>query len=470
MSLSQRIFIAYIVFVALCSYAILHIIREEIKPAVSQATEENLVDTANLLAEFLRQPLLENRLRSVDILSILNAYGQRNPAAKIGDVQKSAVYNRVYVTDAAGIVLLDSDGRATGEDYSRWNDVYLTLRGQYGARSSSDDNPAFSVMYVAAPIRNGDELIGVVSVGKSTSTLKPYVDYIRQRLTGLTLAVLLAGLLGGGLFSWWLSRELRRLREYAINVSQNQKAVLPRSPSHELRQLGEALESMREQLDGKAYIERYVQTLTHELKSPITGIRAAAELLQSPMPDSTRTKFLTHIENDSQRLLQLTEKLLQLSQLEQQQVLREDQAIDDQQLLNDVCAAYSARLMQKNIRLIRKTPGLQLHGDYFLLRQALSNLFDNALDFTPQQGEIHLSTEVDAGGQNIHLFNQGPAIDQFALPRLSERFYSLPRPDSGKKSSGLGLSLVQEVMALHHGQLIICNAAGGVRATLHWPA
>src|SRR5690606_28355718 len=138
-------------------------------------------------------------------------------------IEKSAVSNRIYVTDAHGTVLLDSAGHATGADYSRWNDVYLTLRGQYGARSSNEDDPAFSVMYVAAPIRHQDAVIGVVSVGKSTSTLQPYIEHIHQRLSGLALTVLLAGLLCGALFSWWLTRELRRLRQYALQVSQNEK-------------------------------------------------------------------------------------------------------------------------------------------------------------------------------------------------------------------------------------------------------
>lgn len=88
--------------------------------------------------------------------------------ANISGITKSRNEYRVYVTDAKGIVLFDSSGNATGQDYSRWNDVWLTLQGKYGARSTpiNANNPESTVMYVAAPVRDGQSIIGVLSVGK----------------------------------------------------------------------------------------------------------------------------------------------------------------------------------------------------------------------------------------------------------------------------------------------------------------
>lgn len=108
------------------------------------------------------------------------------PQADIWGLRKEAVNHRIYVTDASGKVLLDSAGVAVGQDYSRWNDVYLTLRGQYGARSSREDpdDPDSSVMYVAAPIKDAGKIIGVVSVAKPNSSLQPYIDR-SQRHHGL---------------------------------------------------------------------------------------------------------------------------------------------------------------------------------------------------------------------------------------------------------------------------------------------
>src|SRR5690606_11320362 len=116
-------------------------------------------------------------------------------------------------------------------------------------------------------------------------SLEPYIERTQDRLGWLGAGLVLMGLISGAAFSWWLSRELRRLREYALTVSEGRRAVIKPGliRSGELAQLAQALESMSNQLDGKAYIEQYVQTLTHELKSPLAGIRAASELLQSPM-------------------------------------------------------------------------------------------------------------------------------------------------------------------------------------------
>jgi two-component system sensor histidine kinase CreC len=113
--------------------------------------------------------------------------------------------------------------------------------------------------------------------------------------------------------------------------------------------------------------------------------------------------------------------------------------------------------------------GLSARGEPFLLCQALANLLDNALDFTPPGGVIRFSAEARAGQIELRLFNQGEAIPGYALARLSERFYSLPRRGSGRKSTGLGLNFVEEVMQLHGGALHIGNVDGGVEARLSLP-
>jgi two-component system sensor histidine kinase CreC len=113
-------------------------------------------------------------------------------------------------------------------------------------------------------------------------------------------------------------------------------------------------------------------------------------------------------------------------------------------------------------------------GERFLLRQALTSLLDNAIDFTPAGRGILVDAKpgpVMATAPTIALgvFNEGEPIPDYALPRVTERFYSLARPGSGRKSTGLGLNFVQEVAGLHGGLFRIANEAGGVRAELVLP-
>ncbi|AZD10980.1 Sensory histidine kinase CreC of two-component signal transduction system CreBC [Pseudomonas chlororaphis] len=473
MPLGIRIFLVYVLFVGLTGYFVLSTVMEEIRPGVRQSTEETLVDTANLLAEILRDDFKAGTLSENRWPQLLKAYGERQPAATIWGLPKNQVNHRIYVTDAQGKVVLDSSGLAVGQDYSRWNDVYLTLRGQYGARSSRSvaDDPNSSVMHVGAPIRDNGRIIGVVTVAKPNSSLQPYVDRTERRLLWYGAGLIGLGLLFGALLSWWLSAALRRLTGYAQAVSEGRRAELPHYRGGELEQLATAVEDMRTQLEGKAYVERYVHTLTHELKSPLAAIRGAAELLQSEMPGEQRARFVSNIDSESARMQHLIERLLNLAQVEQRHGLEEREAVPLADLANQVLDSQKARIEGKGLQVEQRIdPGLKLSGEAFLLRQALGNLLENALDFTPAGGVLRLSASRAGDQLRLSLFNQAEPIPDYALARLTERFYSLPRPDSGRKSTGLGLNFVEEVVQLHGGQMQIGNVEGGVEVTLQFPA
>lgn len=472
MSLGLRIFLVYVLFIGLTGYFVLNTVMEEIRPGVRQSTEETLVDTANLMAEILRDDFKAGTLSENRWPELLRAYGERQPKATIWGLPKNQVNHRIYVTDGKGIVVLDSSGVAVGQDYSRWNDVYLTLRGEYGARSTRSDphDASSSVMHVGAPIRDNGQIIGVVTVAKPNSSLQPYVDRTERRLLFYGAGLIGLGLLFGALLSWWLSRALHRLTGYAQAVSEGRRVEVPHYRGGELEQLATAVEQMRTQLEGKAYVERYVHTLTHELKSPLAAIRGAAELLQGEMPPVQRLRFVGNIDSESARMQQLIERLLNLAQVEQRQGLEERVVVPLAVLVDQLLQGQAARIEGKQLRVEQTIAAeLLLIGEPFLLRQALGNLLENALDFTPKQGVLRFSAERVGEQIEFRLFNETAAIPDYALPRLTERFYSLPRPDSGRKSTGLGLNFVEEVAKLHGGRLAVRNVPGGVEVTLSLP-
>ncbi len=476
LSLTLRLFLVGTVLVAAAGWFALDRVLASMKPAVRQFTEETLVDTANLLAEMLAADLEAGTLGEGDLPRVLAAYGQRRPGADIHGIRKDAVTHRVYVTDANGIVRLDSAGTAVGEDYSQWNDVYLTLRGRYGARTSEavPGDEASTVMYVAAPIRAGDRIIGSVTVAKPTASVQPFIERAGQGLVRLAIALIVAGIVFGGLLSGWLSHAIRRLTRFADAVTAGRRPAVPQLPGSELTQLAEALDTMRTRLEGKNYVERYVQTLTHELKSPLAAIQGAAELLRRDMSASQRERFLYNIETETARLQSLSERLLRLAQVEQRRGLEERSRINLRGLVDELLAECAPRLQLAGLVVANEVPpAVEVEGERFLLRQAVLNLLGNAIEFTPQGGRIR----VGAGSQPespaktiLWVHNQGEGIPDYALPRVTERFYSLARPGSGRKSTGLGLNLVQEVAQLHGGGFRIFNADDGVRAELVLPA
>jgi two-component system sensor histidine kinase CreC len=285
-----------------------------------------------------------------------------------------------------------------------------------------------------------------------------------------------AALLIGLLAAWWLSRQVNALQRYAHAVTAGERATPPRTVG-EFGELGRALETMRTRLEGKQYVEQYVHSLTHEMKSPLAAIRGSAELLehadgQQPMSDQDRARFASSIRNQSERLAQMIDKLLALAAVEHRQRLEQPEWLAPASLAQEAAARCAQRLEQAGIVLrLALAPGLpRIRGDAFLLGQALVNLIDNAADFSPRRGEIELRMEGDNRQLRIEVADRGQGVPDYAMPRVFERFYSLPRPDGGSRSSGLGLCFVAEVAALHGGTVELRNRdGGGAIATLAIP-
>jgi len=187
MRIGMRLLLGYFLIVAVAAWFVLAIFVQEIKPGVRRATEGSLVDAATLLTEIAREDILAGQAQNGELAGAFSAVHNRAINANISGIHKVRNEYHVYLTDAAGKVIFDSKGVAQGQDYSRWNDVWLTLRGKYGARSTptDPDNPESSVMYVAAPVIDQGRIIGVVSVGKANSALNPVIKRSERRIQPL---------------------------------------------------------------------------------------------------------------------------------------------------------------------------------------------------------------------------------------------------------------------------------------------
>lgn len=465
MRIALRIFLGYFVIVALAALLLAQVFVAEVKPGVRQAMEDTLVDTANLLAELATDDFLAGRIDEGAFARRVRAMGTRDYGASIWGFGKRSSQYRIYVTDARGIVVFDSSGREVGKDYSRWNDVYLTLRGHYGARSTRSEyaDPDSTVMHVAAPIRDAQgRVVGVLTVAKPNRTIAPFIE--RSQNVVLRWGALLLGvsLLVGVAAAWWLSRQLGALRRYANAVTAGERATLPRTAG-EFGELGSALETMRARLEGKQYVEQYVHTLTHEMKSPLAAIRGSAELLEGPLDEADRARFAAAIRAQSERLAQMIDKMLALAAVEHRQRLEHPEPLRLADIAAEAAAQCVPRLDRSGHALELDLPaGLpDVRGDAFLLRQAVVNLIENAADFAPSGGRIEVVLARHEGRQVLEVRDRGAGIPDYAVGRVFERFYSLPRPGHGSRSSGLGLCFVAEVAALHGGEAALDNREGG---------
>ncbi|UMR32309.1 two-component system sensor histidine kinase CreC [Massilia sp. MB5] len=488
MKIGLRILLGYFLIVGLAAWFLLNVFVQQVKPGVRGALEDTLVDTAQVLAAAVAADMQAGRLQDSPLLESLRGSLATGLDMKISGVPKDRLHYRIYLTDAAGIVRFDSSGRDVGQDYSRWNDVYLTLRGRYGARSTREyaEDDASTVMYVAAPVRADGRIIGVLTVAKPIASVQAFIERSQRRILSQGAVLLGVSLLIGIAVTFWLARALHRLMDYVAAVQAGRKAVLPALGKTEIGTLGAALEAMRVKLEGKEYVETLMHTLAHELKSPIAAIQAAAELMQEDMPEPERRHFLANIQSQNARQRQLIDRLLALVRLEKQQRLEAPETVDLPQLLRQAAADCSAQLTARGLALQLQLAGgalavadgaaddaspaaLRVQGDALLLRQAVGNLLDNAIGFAPAGSRITLAARRQGDQAEIAVTDGGPGIPAYAAERLFERFYSLPRPD-GAKSTGLGLPFVREVASLHGGSVEVGNAAqGGCRAVLRLP-
>ena len=208
------------------------------------------------------------------------------------------------------------------------------------------------------------------------------------------------------------------------------------------------------------------------MKSPLTALIGAAELLDENMPPQERAAFTASIREQSAHLKDMMDKLLALATLEHRSGLEEAVNVNLGELADKVIADHAIRMKQRNLTCqAQLAPHAHTLGEPFLLRQALANLLDNAIDFSPDGGTIVITLETAAGLNTLTVHDQGPGIPGYALPRVFERFYSLARPGTQRKSTGLGLPFVKEVAALHGGNAALENSPqGGAQARLILPA
>ena len=517
LSIFFRIWLALALVLIICGVVAFTQLFGYVKPTAQQVIEDTLLDTSKLLAASLQMPLSSGQLYDEQYQTKLDAAFIGAPTInKTTDPEyknKSPSSFRIYVTDDKGIVIYDSlpePDNDEGQDYSRWNDVYLTLNGQYGARSTTLDHNQRdgTVMYVAQPIEDDTgNLIGIISVGKPVASVLPYLDDTRNRMLITALLMSIAALILAGLVAWWLKQSISLVTQYTSALAEDTKKPYFYL-GHELNSLTDTIESMKHRLENRAYVTDYVHTLTHELKSPLTAIRASSELLEDDGLDKEDQQMLIQsIGEQSIKMQQLIDRLLLLAKVEQPTFKLNRQLTPLLPLLQTLAKDNSAKLQQQHLapidiylndKRVTETATLSpnalantsVFADQFWLVQVLQNVLDNAIHFADSTVSIYLHSIAQHGSAQtvtIDIFNNGKLLPEYAVDKAFDRYFSLSHqsqaaekasehvPDKSskleikqaqqpnvtsntlKKGTGLGLTLVKQVIEHHGGQVTINN-------------
>ncbi|MFM2220299.1 MAG: two-component system sensor histidine kinase CreC [Verrucomicrobiota bacterium] len=457
-------------------YQLTTYLLDDVEPQILQATEEVMVDAAHVFSELVSQEMNEGALDKERLREMFQYAREHEFQARIFNLEKQQVGLNLYVTDAAGVVIFDSDqGKREGQDYRDKRDVRLTLAGEYGARSTreAEEDSTTSIMYVAAPLGPRNRPLGVVTVFKKQADALPM---IAERRAVILRAIVIIGigilLLIAAVF-WWVYQPIGVLTDYAKAVEKGQRPPRPKlGAGREVNTLYHALETMREALEGRRYVEHFTQTLTHEMKSPLAAIRGAAELLEEEMPEAQRQRFLANIRSESQRAERLISRLLELAVVESRSHLEAIENLDLIALVDSAMEEERPAAENAKVRFGLNTPDfpVRIMGDPIILRAAISNLLENALEFSPAGATVEVAIEVMDDQVFLHIDDQGPGVPEYAKEKIFEKFYSLRHHHTGRKGTGLGLNLVREATDLHRGSITLVNrVVGGARATICLP-
>jgi len=206
--------------------------------------------------------------------------------------------------------------------------------------------------------------------------------------------------------------------------------------------------------------------MSHELRTPITSINGFAELLMADenIPADSR-EFLSIINSESQRVARMLSTFLSVAKLEQkdrQEVLMSPLMLDD--VVRDAVGNFQQAARRKRIRLVerdgQKLPPVA--ADRSLITQAVSNLVDNAIKYSPERTSVTLSTALEADAVRLTVEDRGYGIPSEDQDRVWEKFYRVARDGRVKEeeSTGLGLSFVREVVERHGGQVFLESEVG----------
>lgn len=450
MKIRTAIFGTYVIASAVGLAVLMRFVLAEVRPRYVASLQGTLQQSAELMAASLAAQPREQWPAVFDRIS------------KVG----SGIDIQVM---EAGVVLIDTNPTPAPED------VYPSgLAKQMMSRAvDSSEVPFGGMLAVYAPIVKGDGPQAELRLSRPLSSVNAFIWSERKKLV-LGTMLLAAVMMGLG---WWLANRLagslQRLAAYATAVQHGKNVTLPSTRAEEIAEVGVAFEGMRQALEGKKYIERYTQSLSHELKAPLTAIRGSAELLQeSAMNPESRTQFLGHLRTESERIQGIVDRMLELSSLEARGAVKMMHSVNLHEVVIEALESLRSVATNKKITFRHTSPDSSSvgRGERFLLLQALINLLQNAVDFSPIGSVVAISVRLEVQAAMIEVSDEGPGVPDFARDKIFDRFYSLPRPTGGRKSTGLGLSFVREIMAQHDGEVGLENRpTGGTMAWLRLP-
>lgn len=284
-------------------------------------------------------------------------------------------------------------------------------------------------------------------------------ERIIQDIKVLTFIILIACIIIGTVTSILAGRRMLQSIRMFINATEklaggdfSTRLQLKHPP--EFRILSENFNRMAEELGGIEILRTdFVNNFSHEFRTPIVSIKGFAEILKDDeLTRDERHEYLDIVIEESTRLTALASNVLNLSKIEAQTILTDKQPFNVGEQIRQCVLLLHTKLTKKQISFKANMQDYEVPGNKELLNQVWLNLLDNAIKFTPEQGEIEVSMRRAGEQIEISIRDNGAGISPAALPRIFDKFYQQDTSHAAA-GNGLGLTIVRRIINLHDGTI-----------------
>ncbi len=415
-----------------------------------------------LLAFLIRNPVsarqTQERLR--DAQNLILSDTQKYLATPQSLEQVKQKYDvRLLLFDSKRNIVFDTNLNDPKIPYPRRN-----ILGR-NAQTARDTN---GVMWLYTFQRlSKDRVLVVAAPRPRVPVLNVFADeFLFPIIEGGAIALLLSLILAYAI-SRWVADPLQQVVHAAQTYpSDEMKTLSPRGP-HEVQDLTRAFNSMIARVESSQRSQRdFVANVSHELKTPLTSIQGFAQALLDETADTpaARQQAAQIIYSEAGRMHRMALDLLDLARLEAGTADLKMSAVDVKALLQNIVDKFTPQAQRASIHLQLNIPWNlpTLIGDGDRLAQVFTNLMDNALKFTPANGQVTLAAASAGAEMEISITDSGAGVPNEALPRLFDRFYQVDPSRAGGEGhgAGLGLAIVREIVEAHNGRISVRSQVG----------
>ncbi|MBM7868361.1 HAMP domain-containing protein [Heliobacterium gestii] len=370
---------------------------------------------------------------------------------------------QVQIVNNRGVLLADSQGAGRAQMLST-PDVQRALAGEMGQWQGTIPATGEPVLSVAYPLRSGAQVAGAVRFVTSLTGIYHVMEKAAFLLlfVGFMVVLLAAGV--SLLLSSTITGPVEEITAAAGEMAKGRFTVRAvKKYDDEIGKLADTLNYMAEEVVRHEQLkDQFIAAISHELRTPLTSIKGWTVTLRTGDPENREEMMegLDIIEKESDRLTLLVNELLDFSSMSSGKMRLQIDTVDLQALLHSVVRQATPRAQRQRIDLSLASPSPlpAAKVDANRVKQVLINLLDNAFKFTSPGEKVRVSASFDDGFITIEVADNGAGIPPEELPLVKQKFYKGTQVSAG---SGIGLSICDEIIKLHHGQFNIDSVPGG---------